>query len=130
MTEKEKRSLKIRLGSRLSTDRPEVMEMVKEEIDKTPTTTERPHGDNKEALFVLNHLFYDCDNMTQKEYDILLKAINTRPHGKWEEVPVKRDILHPNGIKYVCTACKRDNCYGKPPFCMYCGADMRKGGAE
>lgn len=36
---------------------------------------ERPQGDNKEALFVLNHLFYDCDNMTQKEYDILLEAI-------------------------------------------------------
>lgn len=53
-----------------------------------------------------------------------------RPHGKWIEVPVKRDILHPNGIKYVCTACKRDNCYGKPPYCMYCGADMREGGAE
>ena len=48
-----------------------------------------------------------------------------RPHGKWIEVTVKRDILHPNGIKYLCTACKRDNCYGKPPFCMYCGADMR-----
>lgn len=44
--------------------------------------------------------------------------------GKWIEVPVKRDILHPNGIKYVCSACKRDNCYGKPPFCMWCGATM------
>ena len=53
-----------------------------------------------------------------------------RPRGKWIEVPVKRDILHPNGIKYVCTACKRDNCYGKPPFCMWCGADMQEGGAE
>ena len=48
-----------------------------------------------------------------------------RPHGKWIEVPVKRDILHPNGIKYVCSACKRDNSYGKPPFCMWCGATMK-----
>ena len=48
-----------------------------------------------------------------------------RPHGEWIEVPVKRDILHPNGIKYVCSACKRDNCYGKPPFCMWCGATMK-----
>lgn len=30
---------------------------------------------NKEALFVLKRLFYDCDNMTPKEYDILYKAI-------------------------------------------------------
>ena len=37
MTDREKQSLKIRLGRRLSTDRPEVMEIVKEEIDNTPT---------------------------------------------------------------------------------------------
>lgn len=36
MTDREKQSLKIRLGQRLSTDRPEVMEIVKEEINKTP----------------------------------------------------------------------------------------------
>lgn len=36
MTDREKRSLKIRLGRRLSSDRPEVMEIIKEEIDKTP----------------------------------------------------------------------------------------------
>ncbi len=35
----------------------------------------RPKDDNKEVLSVLNHLFYNCDNMTQKEYDILYKAI-------------------------------------------------------
>ena len=35
----------------------------------------RPQGNNKEALFVLNHLFYDCDKMTPNEYDVLLKAI-------------------------------------------------------
>ena len=40
MTEKEKRSLKIRLGQRLSSDRREVMEIVIEEINKTPTTAE------------------------------------------------------------------------------------------
>lgn len=38
MTDKEKRSLKVRLGRRLSSDRPEVMEIVREEINKTPTT--------------------------------------------------------------------------------------------
>lgn len=53
------------------------------------------------------------------------KPYEERPQGKWIEVPVKRDILYPNGIKYVCSACKIDNCYGKPPFCMWCGADMR-----
>ncbi|MBO7695988.1 MAG: hypothetical protein J6T10_25420 [Methanobrevibacter sp.] len=45
MTEKEKRSLKIRLGQRLSYDKSRVMEIVKEEIDKTETTMERPHGE-------------------------------------------------------------------------------------
>lgn len=37
MTEKEKRSLKIRLGKRLSCDKSRVMEIIKEEIDKTET---------------------------------------------------------------------------------------------
>ena len=37
MTEKEKRSLKIRLGKRLSHDKSRVMEIIKEEIDKTET---------------------------------------------------------------------------------------------
>lgn len=56
----------------------------------------------------------ECENFAEE-----------RPQGEWIEVPVKRDILHPNGIKYVCSACKRDNCYGKPPFCMWCGATMK-----
>ncbi len=42
MTDREKQSLKIRLGRRLSTDRPEVMEIVKEEIDNTPTVISLP----------------------------------------------------------------------------------------
>ena len=44
-------------------------------ISKGKCASTRPQGNNKEALFVLNHLFYDCDKMTQKEYDVLLKAI-------------------------------------------------------
>lgn len=44
MTEKEKRSLKIRLGQRLSYDKSRVMEIIKEEIDKTETTMEL-HGE-------------------------------------------------------------------------------------
>lgn len=59
------------------------------------------------------------------------KTLNPKiKQGKWIEVPVKRDILYPNGIKYVCSACKRDNCYGKPLFCMWCGADMREDSDE
>lgn len=57
------------------------------------------------------------------------KKICERPQGKWIEVPVKRDLLYYNGIKYTCSVCGEGNCYGKPPYCMYCGADM-KGGAE
>ena len=49
MTEKEKRSLKIRLGKRLSYDKRRVMEIVKEEIDKTETTMEL-HGECRDRL--------------------------------------------------------------------------------
>ena len=49
MTDREKQSLKIRLGRRLSSDRPEVMEIVKEEINKTPKSIsdllQRPIGE-------------------------------------------------------------------------------------
>ena len=38
MTEKEKQSLKIRLGKCFSNDKRRVMEIVKREIDKTPVT--------------------------------------------------------------------------------------------
>ena len=45
-----------------------------------------------------------------------------RPKGKW----LCEDILH---NLYYCSECR--NC-GIPyqPFCAWCGADMRKGGAE
>ena len=53
-----------------------------------------------------------------------------RPQGKWIITDCERDILHPNGKKYTCPVCRRDNSYGKPPFCMWCGADMRGGGED
>ena len=49
-----------------------------------------------------------------------------RTRGEWIEIPVKRDLLYNTGIKYTCSICNRGNCYGKTPFCMYCGAEMRK----
>ena len=82
---------------------------------------------NEQAIIELRDLI--SDDRTDRENKALLLAIEKlreeRPQGEWIEVPVKRDILHPNGIKYVCSACKRDNCYGKPPFCMWCGATMK-----
>lgn len=56
-----------------------------------------------------------------KKAEVLYK----RPQGEWIEIPVKRDLLYNTGIKYTCSICGKGNCYGKPPFCMYCGADMR-----
>lgn len=54
------------------------------------------------------------------------RAINEeRPQGEWIEIPVERDLLYNTGIKYTCSICGKGNCYGKPPFCMYCGAEMR-----
>lgn len=59
----------------------------------------------------------------------MAKAEYQRPQGEWIERAVERDLLHNTGIDYICSNCGRSNSYGKPPFCMYCGADM-KGGAE
>ena len=71
---------------------------------------------------------YTKDDMT-KEY---LKGYNDckemteRPQGEWIDVPCERDLLYNTGIKYTCSVCGEHNCYGHPPFCMYCGADMRE----
>lgn len=71
-----------------------------------------------------------------KDYNLYLEGYKQgkkdfeRPQGEWVEVPVKRDLLYYNGIKYTCSVCGNGNCYGKPPYCMYCGADMRKGEEE
>lgn len=49
-----------------------------------------------------------------------------KPSGEWLEIPVERDMLYNTGIAYTCSVCGRKNCYGKPPYCMYCGAKMEK----
>lgn len=54
MTEKEKRSLKVRLGRRLSSDRPEVMEIVREEINKTPTTPDRRQAERRSRMRLID----------------------------------------------------------------------------
>lgn len=65
MTDREKQSLKIRLGKRLSSDRPEVMEIVKEEINKTPKTIadllQRPIGEWKVIHNALGETKYQCN---------------------------------------------------------------------
>ena len=58
MTEKEKRSLKVRLGRRLSSDRPEVMEIVREEINKTPTTEKAQNADLENELSMIKEQLY------------------------------------------------------------------------
>lgn len=54
-----------------------------------------------------------------------IDIIPLRPRGEWIITDCERDILHANGKKYTCSVCGVDNCYGKPPFCMWCGSDMR-----
>lgn len=80
------------------------------------------------------HLIYDAPTIkptiTCKECDGYEAGYSAgrhdaRPKGEWIEIPVERDLLYNTGIKYTCSICGRGNCYGKPPFCMYCGADMR-----
>lgn len=48
-----------------------------------------------------------------------------RPQGEWLDVPVEPDLLYNTGIKFTCSVCGRGNCYGRPPYCMYCGASMK-----
>ena len=44
-------------------------------------------------------------------------------HGHWTET---YDESQPIFFKrrWACSSCGRTNTYGKPPFCMYCGAKM------
>lgn len=109
MTDKEKQSLKIRLGKRLSSDRPEVMEIVKEEIDKMQTVAVNCK---------------DCDGY-EAGYSAGLKDTE-RPQDRWGKWSVS-EIQCPNCLEYFQT-----DCYSKEELnkCPICGAEMRKGGAE
>jgi hypothetical protein len=58
--------------------------------------------------------------------ELAIDAINHRVKtGYWINVPCERDLLYSTGIRYTCSVCGDYNCYGRPPFCMYCGAAMR-----
>lgn len=65
-----------------------------------------------------------CDKTSE---GLPLMDLRQIPKGEWIEIPVDRDILHPDGRKWECSACHSSNCYGKPPFCMECGAKMKNG---
>lgn len=65
-----------------------------------------------------------CDKTSE---GLPLMDLRPRPQGEWIEIPVDRDILHPDGRRFECSACHSSNCYGKPPFCMECGAKMKNG---
>lgn len=56
-----------------------------------------------------------------------LKGI--RPHGKWEE-DWQEDLDFMSREGWKCPFCKWRTTYGESNFCMNCGADLRKGGAE
>lgn len=126
MTDREKQSLKIRLGKRLSSDRPEVMEIVKEEIDNTPTIAVNCK---------------DCDGY-EAGYSAGLKDAE-RPQGEWVKGrEISRTMLgnkveHIDYSDYTCSNCGLvlENLFywhdGSPfyKFCPNCGADMR-GGVE
>lgn len=52
-----------------------------------------------------------------------------RPHGEWvEDWQEDLDFMSRKGWK--CPFCNWRTTYGTPNFCMNCGADLRKGGAE
>lgn len=82
----------------------------------------------KRALAIVD-IYSDLNRMTEREADILRKAITTdRPQGKW---------IEQGYLEYKCSVCGRHisledhwtNITKDFPFC-HCGADMRKGGAE
>ena len=123
MTDREKQSLKIRLGQRLSTDRPEVMEIVKEEINKTP----------KDKSIIKCQ---DCKYQV-KEWR---KDKRMKEKGYWVYgCEHFGEIMGYWGFGGYCSNCKCDmpifvedwkQKYCETKFCPNCGADMRKGGAE
>ena len=61
--------------------------------------------------------------------DLAIKALS-KAKGHWKDVPVERDIVYSTGIRYTCSVCGQGNCYGHPPYCMYCGAELKKEGEE
>lgn len=93
----------------------------------------------EEALKEMRFLFNGYKDMTScsnpsKANIKLMQAVEmaiialeeARPEGEWIEVPVERDILFSNGIRYTCSNCGHWNSYGEPEYCMRCGAKMRK----
>lgn len=66
--------------------------------------------------------------LTKEAYsDLCLRASQARPQGEWiDDFRSDYEPFMQRGWK--CTNCGKRTTYGKPAFCMYCGAEMRKGG--
>ena len=67
--------------------------------------------------------YINCENLSLAEiYN--RGAEENKKQGHWIDVPCERDLIYSTGIHYTCSVCNKYNCYGHPPFCMYCGAEM------
>ena len=155
MTEKEKHSLKTRLGKRFSYDKSRVMEIVKEEIDKTETTTDRLNGECRDKL---KEVFREASEISGDLFHLsqIERIIDgedwlsiDRPHGEWIW---KKDETALRDYDLICSNCgdkifTYENCDSIeqakalvdslvasektiPNFCKNCGSDNRKEGEE
>ena len=75
---------------------------------------------NKEAIANLNHIYGIVSPDIQRSLDLAIKALEERPQGEWK-------VTHNN--LFECPFCHRLFDIGDN-YCGFCGADMRKGGAE
>lgn len=60
--------------------------------------------------------------------DMAIKALK-KPAGHWIIRKCEPNIVATSGKEYECSECHFVTAYGRPRFCMECGAEM-EGGAE
>lgn len=82
-------------------------------------------------LLYIGSLFCDHEDKEEINEALALAIVALKKsQGEWIDVPVEPDLLYNTGVKFTCSVCGRGNCYGRPPFCMYCGAKMERGGEK
>lgn len=88
---------------------------------------------NEEAVKELEAIKPALDNVfsfsMDKKAEAIDMAIKTlrKPAGHWIIRKCEPDIVATAGKKYECSECGFVTAYGRPRFCMECGAKMEEG---
>lgn len=95
---------------------------------------------NEQAIDVLNMV--EAHGLADEAKKLAIKALqNDRPHGTWEKLTKYYDERAQRiYAEFRCSCCESLRIFYEMPesynqfitdnFCGFCGADMRKGGAE